>query len=375
MHVLTWRLFDYDGDDLTYGGQQRWLLELARLLNELGRAVVVHQRSHHAFERRLGEGIAVRGHPLPTRAIGSPAFNLAVHRQVPRGAPVVYMVEDLAFPRCRPQSVVVQHGIWWDGEYGWAKVRIAERVARWAVRRAGAVVCVDTNFINWYRARWPEADDGRRLHYVPNFIDAQAWGPQPIEPAARLRPGDPVTICFPRRSEPRRGIWLMADVAPRLSARFPQVRFRFAVGSGYCTAALRERLLGCGMAPDRWRIDSLPFARMRELYERSAIAVLPTLCGEGTSLAAIEAMYFGCAVVATWVGGLPNLVHDGHNGLLVAPAAADVEGALARLVRDQDLRVHLGRNAMAMVPELYGVSRWRARLAPVLARALRIDAG
>ncbi len=374
MHVLTWRLLDYEGEAMTYGGQQRWLLELVRLLNANGHPVVVHQRATRAFERALHAGARIVGHRCPARAWASPAFNLACHRSLPAGAPVVYMFEDLAFPLCRPRSIVVQHGIWWDGEYGWAKVRLAERVARHAVSRAGAMVCVDTNFLNWYRARWPDAGHDRKLHYVANFIDPDQWGPQPLQPAAVQRPGAPLTICFPRRSEPRRGIWLMSQVAPRLARRHHALRFDFVVGSGYHTEPLRRQLIDSGMRREQWQLSSLPFERMGEAYGQAAIAVIPTICGEGTSLSAIEAMYHGCAVVGTWVGGLPNLIQNGHNGRLVAPTATDLEAALHQLITDSDLRVRLGRNAMQACPELYGLPRWRAELQPVLARALRVAA-
>jgi hypothetical protein len=40
VHVLTWRLFDYRGEQLTAGGLQRWLVELARLLRSLGHPVM-----------------------------------------------------------------------------------------------------------------------------------------------------------------------------------------------------------------------------------------------------------------------------------------------------------------------------------------------
>jgi glycosyltransferase involved in cell wall biosynthesis len=367
VHVLAWRLLDYRGEQPTYGGAQRWLTELARLLNEHGHDVVVHQRASVEFVREPWPGLVVRGHCARASALATPWFSWQAHRSIPSGAPVVYMAEDLAHPICRPRSVVIQHGIWWDGEYGWLRTRLAERLARHAVSRAAAVVCVDTNFINWYRARWPLAGVDEKLHFVANFVDPEQWGPEPEAPAAQ-RPGR-ITICFPRRSEPRRGIWLMADVAPRLAARFEQVDFRFVVGSGYFTEQLRARLTASGVPRERWSLEVLPFEQMRPAYEQSQIVVIPTLCGEGTSLSAIEAMHFGCAIVSTWVGGLANLIQDGENGLLTAPVAGQVEAALERLVVDAGLRARLGASAMR-ASRNYGVGVWRERVAAVLQGAL-----
>jgi glycosyltransferase involved in cell wall biosynthesis len=199
---------------------------------------------------------------------------------------------------------------------------------------------------------------------VPNFVDPGELGPQPATPAAAA--DEPITILFPRRSEPRRGIDLMAAVAPRLAARFPATRFRFAVGSGHHTERLRGRLCVSSLPADRWSIESLPFESMPEAYASAAIAVVPTVCGEGTSLAALEAMWFGCALVATWVGGLPNLVCDDRDGLLIPPLEAALEQALARLCADRALRVRLGGEAQATARH-FAVTRWRERVQSVLA--------
>jgi glycosyltransferase involved in cell wall biosynthesis len=371
VHVLAWRLYDYRGEQLTAGGLQRWLVELARLLRSLGHPVLVHQRAEREFTRQLEAGITVVGHRASARATGTPWFNWRVHRSIPADAPVVYMAEDLAHPVCRPNSLVVQHGIWWDGEYGWLRTRLAEFLARHAVKHAAGTICVDTNFINWFRARWPESGCDEKLHYVANFIDAAQWGDAPQAPAA-ARDGR-ITICFPRRSEPRRGVWLMAEVAPRLGRRFPEADFRFVVGSGYHTERLKQILAASDLPPSRWNVEVLPMDSMRGAYEKSQIVVIPTLCGEGTSLSAIEAMHFGCAVVSTWVGGLPNLIQDGENGLLTAPIAGQVEAALARLVADRALRVELGTNAMRSARR-YGIERWRTNVGEVLQGALGLGA-
>jgi glycosyltransferase involved in cell wall biosynthesis len=326
----------------------------------------VHQRAERTFQRRLQPGLLVRGHRAAPRAFATPWFNWRVHREIAKDAPVIYLAEDLAHPVCRPNSLVVQHGIWWDGEYGWMRTRLAERLAHHAVRKARAVICVDTNFINWFRARWPESGCDGKLHYVPNFIDAAQWRPLPAEPAA-ARPGR-ITVCFPRRSEPRRGIWLMAEVAPRLCARLPDVDFRFVVGSGYHTEELQRRLAS-SLPRERYRVEALPLDGMRAAYADSQIVVIPTVCGEGTSLSAIEAMHFGCAIVSTWVGGLANLIRDGENGLLVAPVSGQVEASLARLVLDRELRVRLGTAAMQSAGH-HGIERWRERMATVLDASL-----
>lgn len=373
IHIVTWRLLDYDGENLTYGGLQRWLLALIELLTANDHRVFVHQRANAPFERALQPGVTVIGHKSVARAHGTPLFNLKVHRHIPAGAPVIYMAEDVSYPTCRERSIVIQHGVWWDGELPALKRVVTEHMVRHAVRKTAGTICVDTNFINWFRARWPTADLDAKLHYIPNFIDPAAWGPQPEVPAADAEPDGRLTICFPRRSEPRRGIFLMAEVAPKLILRYPQVDFRFVVGSGNYTDEFEERMRFSGADPKRWPVGLLPFERMREAYEQSAIVVIPTICGEGTSLAAIEAMYFGCAIVSTWVGGLPNLIQNHHNGLLIAPRADALTDALVSLIENRDLRSRLATRAMRDVMPQYGIARWRSSVASVLSTSLQLN--
>ena len=75
-------------------------------------------------------------------------------------------------------------------------------------------------------------------------------------------------------------------------------------------------------------------------------------------MVAIEALAAGRPVVATRVGGVPDVVTDGSDGLLVG--VGDVEGmarALERLARDADLRRRLGDAGRADVPARYAVDR------------------
>jgi glycosyltransferase involved in cell wall biosynthesis len=85
--------------------------------------------------------------------------------------------------------------------------------------------------------------------------------------------------------------------------------------------------------------------------------VLPS-GNEGTPVSAIEALAAGCPVVASRVGGVPDVVEDGVDGFLVEPG--DVEGMaerLARLAADSALRTRMGAAGRARVLPRYAVAR------------------
>jgi glycosyltransferase involved in cell wall biosynthesis len=98
---------------------------------------------------------------------------------------------------------------------------------------------------------------------------------------------------------------------------------------------------------------------------RAADAALSTSAWENLPHSVVEALAVGTPVVATAVGGVPEVVHDEENGLLVP--SGDVEaiaGAIGRLVRDEALRTTLAARAAGSVVELAE--------ARVLARIVRI---
>jgi glycosyltransferase involved in cell wall biosynthesis len=85
--------------------------------------------------------------------------------------------------------------------------------------------------------------------------------------------------------------------------------------------------------------------------------VLPSV-NEGTPVSAIEALASGTPVVATRVGGVPDVVTDGVDGFLVGPR--DVDGAaerLAELARDPELRARMGEAGRENARERYSVER------------------
>jgi len=100
-----------------------------------------------------------------------------------------------------------------------------------------------------------------------------------------------------------------------------------------------------------WRRD------LDKIYADLDMVVMSSL-NEGTPVSLIEAMAAGKAVVATRVGGVPDVVEDGKTGLLVPPkdpkALAD---AILRLLNDGDLRRSLGERARVSVFPKYDVSR------------------
>ena len=107
-------------------------------------------------------------------------------------------------------------------------------------------------------------------------------------------------------------------------------------------ANLRERIRLLGFCADP-----------RTLYEAMDFFVLSSL-REGLPNVLLEAMAFEVPVVATRIAGVPRLVEDGVNGLLIEPDSTDeLTGAMARLAGDADLRARLGSDGRRTVEQRY----------------------
>ena len=85
--------------------------------------------------------------------------------------------------------------------------------------------------------------------------------------------------------------------------------------------------------------------------QRAAVYVQPSL-NEAFGLALQEAMFYGCAVIGSRVGGIPELIRDNQTGILVAPGnVVELSAALERYIQDPQLAGQCGAAAAASIRE------------------------
>jgi glycosyltransferase involved in cell wall biosynthesis len=354
-------LWDPAGATWTLGGEQRLFQALAGLAARVGLRVAGIQ-PHPEWAQWEGEGIRWLGVP-PGRRSGWRRWlwNRRVHAALSPAARVVYSYAELAHPRRVPGALVWQHGVAWDGRSPERQWR-SRRQNRAVLADCGAIVCVDTNYPNVLATSLRRLE---RLHqacvYIPNFPTVAPEAEPPVPPG-------PPRVVYVRRFSPGRGTDLMAGAARALWDQGLDFRLDLVGYSakGREEAMIRD-LLGPELASGRAQLRRLGFDQVHEAYRQAHLAVVPTRQGEGTSLACLEAFAFGLPVVATWVGGLPDLVQDGLNGRLVAPTLADVTAALGGLVRDPDLRARLREGALASAAR-FSRERWERQVLALLER-------
>lgn len=353
--ILTYTFFDFDGNNMYYGGAERYALELARLIRERGYCPELYQCGN-GYWVRYYQGLRVTGID-----VGGEAARLAdeVQKFSPAQALTIYSPFSLAQYAGDAPGVGISHGVFWD----YAEMQAnpaAMRAVFSAGRHLDRIVSVDTNTINAMRAA-AAATLADKFEYIPNFVDTDAFGVGPAPDDGKI------VVLYPRRLYRPRGFWLVAEVMEEILHTYPRVEFHFV---GKADAREEEHIQGfMARYPGRIRWYWLPPEEMPQAYQQAQITIIPTIHSEGTSLSCLEAMASGNAVIATNVGGLPNLILPDFNGLLIDVSAAALLEALKTLIEDKALRQQFGRRGRE-VAQAFSIESWRARWEQVLGRYL-----
>jgi glycosyltransferase involved in cell wall biosynthesis len=175
---------------------------------------------------------------------------------------------------------------------------------------------------------------------IPNAVEVAAMRPSALD-------GTPPTIVSVGRLVLPKSFWILGQALRALE----RGSFRaLVVGDGPQETFL-QGIGGVELLGER---DDVP-----DLLARSDIFALSTL-SEGMPISVLEAMAAGLPVVATAVGGIPEIVVDGETGVLVPPQdVGALAAALERLLVDTELRRRMGAAGRARAEQLFDVARFR----------------
>jgi len=257
-----------------------------------------------------------------------------VHWLIPNAAIVADIVRRFEVP-----LVVSSHG---------SDVFMAERgavlgmLARRALAASGSATGCSADLTRRLVALGMPAE---RTRTVPYGVDSAVFSPDLGAGGARFRPKDGrcSVLAFGRMVE-KKGFRYLVDAA----AEVGDVRLVLA-GDGDLRASLEAHAKEAGA--DVLFPGALDRQAMAEAISAADIVVVPSIVDgagnlDGLPNALLEALASGRAVIATRVGGIPDVIEDGANGLLVPEKdKAALSGALRRLALDPDLRKRLGAEA------------------------------
>ena len=152
------------------------------------------------------------------------------------------------------------------------------------------------------------------------------------------------SLVFAGRLGPQKAL----DVALAALADVPDVSLTI-VGDGPERAALGQRASELGLDSRVRFLGSVPRERVLRLFRAADASLLPSRW-ENFPHTVVESLAVGCPVIATAVGGVPEVVEDGRNGLLVPPGEpAGLAAAISRFFSDADLASRLAAAAPGSV--------------------------
>jgi glycosyltransferase involved in cell wall biosynthesis len=218
-----------------------------------------------------------------------------------------------------------------------------------------------------------EGRDGARFAVIPNGVDLSRFATPAPSSTVRADFGIPPTaplVGVVARLEAEKGHRFLLDAWPSVQAIAPDA-WLLIVGEGSEADALRDQAAALGVA------SRVVFTGRREdisaLTAELSVAVLPSL-REAQGISILEAMARRVPVVAAAVGGIPEVITSGVDGLLVQPSDPRALGeAVTRLLVDPDLRRRIGEAGYRTVAERFSIDAQVRRIESVydeeLARA------
>jgi glycosyltransferase involved in cell wall biosynthesis len=254
--------------------------------------------------------------------------------------------------------------------------RLAEKL-----ERARFAICI-SDFARSQLIALSNADAWEKLHVVHCGVPLERFtrGAEPLASAdatPRRAPAGAVaepTILYVGRLVPEKGQAVLLRAVALLRERGRRVRATL-VGEGPQRSALEALAEQLGVAGQLDFTGALGQDEIRALYETASVFCLPSFA-EGIPCVLMEAMAMELPVVSTFVAGIPELVDDGHNGLLVAPGRVDqLARVLEWLLADPALCRRLGANAREKVVEEFSSEHSAEQLYAIFAEELAARRG
>lgn len=352
------QFLDREGVDFKIGGIETYLKNLSDVALNLNCEPVVIQFSNIEF-KEIRNSITIIGVVSKKDKVND-LLNKAYEIGNYEDDILIFGSSNLNIKNKFKYSLAIQHGIYWDKNETKGKNRnkmittflkslqIFLEIRR--NRKVNTTICVDYNYINWYRALTKITNEC--LKCIPNFTDI----PEDFD----KEKNDKIKIVFARRFEKIRGSKLIIEPMKRILDEYENVEFTIA-GSGSYEKILKEQFKNRNVI-----FTSYDSKDSIEFHKKFDISIVPSIASEGTSLSLLEAMAAKCCVVCTNIGGMTNIIIDNYNGIIIEPLEEELYNAIKQLIDNKNNLYSLSNNAFESVKYGFDKKIWKEKWRKIL---------
>jgi len=254
-----------------------------------------------------------------------------------------------AAEKLRIPSILTNHTIFLAGDarYIWVPASYVLYPYRRYINKACLITAVSraaAKFIEHF------AED-KKIVVVPNGVDIELF--ESVEKKVQPNLSEKPTILYVGRLSYRKGLQVLVRAMPFILKEIPNAHLIIA-GKGYMDGFIKVLIKSLNLEGNVTMLGFIPDEKLPELYASSSLFVMPSLYCESFGVTLLEAMASGRPVVASNVGGIPEVVKDGVTGLLFKRGdAEDLADKIIKVLSDRSLAQSLASNAKEIVKERY----------------------
>lgn len=245
------------------------------------------------------------------------------------------------------------------------------KIWRWFFRQ----IIRRTNGIVVLSQEWIQLESivpGCRIFYLPNAVNLAEYRDAFENHRTKTRKGVPLSILYLGYLGKAKGTFDLLEAAKQIENR--KVNMIFHLVGGELTSGeldlLREKIQTLHLDESVKLQEPVFDADKKALFRTADIFVYPSY-HEGIPMAVLEAMASGLPIVASRAGGLPDLVHDGINGILIEPGHPEqLTDALCVLAEDPSRRLAMQKESHRIAEELFSMDQHILRLVDIYKQVL-----
>lgn len=288
----------------------------------------------------------------------SPDIIHAHHAFTPMPLLALYMAEKMKMPK-----ILTNHSIAGNSKDSLLTLMSCKGLIflRYFISKADKIISVSKS-----AAKFMENLLGNKVEniIIPNGVDVNRFKPS-------RREEDKATILFVGRLVHRKGVQVLIKAFSKVVKKIPEAKL-IIVGEGYMKPLLQIQVKKLRLNGKVKLLGKVADSELPKIYQEATLVVIPSLYRESFGMVALEAMASGKPVIATKVGGLPEIIRDGRNGFLIPPGDhKELAEKIILLLSNKEMSLKMGITGRKIAVEKYSWNKITSKIINVYLETLK----